>query len=168
MALSKAAVAKRKRLTIVVIALVLLAAAAALILSAMRDTVMFFHSPSDVVARLADPAGNLGDRKFRLGGLVEEGSVQKLDDGLTTAFSVTDGPEAIKVRFTGHLPDLFREGQGIVAEGRMQDGVFIADDVLAKHDETYMPPEVADALKKSGHWKDEDGSYPAQPQHQTP
>lgn len=159
MALSKAALAKRKRLTIVVIALLLLGVAAALILTAMRDSVVFFYGPSEVKTREADPALALGDRVFRLGGLVESGSVRKLDQGLTTEFGVTDGAEIITVRYTGHLPDLFREGQGVVAEGRLKDGIFVANSVLAKHDETYMPPEVADALKKSGHWQAEDGSY---------
>ena len=109
---------------------------------------MFFYSPSDLVARPIEPG-----RLMRLGGLVEEGSVHKAEDGITTLFIITDLANTMKVSFRGQLPDLFREGQGIVAEGRLSGGVFKADEVLAKHDETYMPPEVADALKKSGQWK---------------
>lgn len=155
MALSKAALAKRKRLGIVLIAGLLLATAAALVLNAFRDTVVFFYGPSEVIARSDDPALNLGERRFRLGGLVAEGTVQKLDGGRTTEFQVTDGGEAIRVSYTGLLPDLFREGQGVVAEGRLNGTLFVADSVLAKHDENYMPPEVADALKKSGYWQED-------------
>ncbi|MDA5192712.1 cytochrome c maturation protein CcmE [Govanella unica] len=155
MALSRQALAKRKRMTIVALAVLALGVAVALVLSAMRDTVVFFYSPSEVAARKSDPALNLTERNFRIGGLVEGGSVKKLEGGKTTEFAVSDGAELLTVRYTGHLPDLFREGQGIVAEGRLDDhGQFIASEVLAKHDEKYMPPEVADALKKAGRWKE--------------
>ncbi len=138
---------KHKRLTFVVIALLLLGAAAALIMNALEDNIVFFHSPTDIIEKkVAD------DRRFRLGGLVEEGSVSKAGGAVTT-FRVTDLKETIAVSYKGLLPDLFREGQGVVAEGRLKGGVFLADEVLAKHDETYMPPEVADALKKSGQWQ---------------
>lgn len=138
---------KHKRLTFVVIALCLLGAAAGLVLTAFEENIVFFFSPTDIVEKKASE-----DRRFRLGGLVEEGSVDR-SGGETIAFRVTDISNVVAVQYTGILPDLFREGQGIVAEGRLVDGVFIADEVLAKHDETYMPPEVADALKKSGQWQ---------------
>lgn len=154
MAASRARLRKRRRLLMVAGGVVVLGIAAALVLNAFRDTVVFFYSPSEVAARLDDPSLNLADRRFRLGGLVADGSVAKLDDGVTTEFTVTDGAGDLRVRFTGMLPALFREGQGVVAEGRLQGpNLFIADDVLAKHDENYMPPEVADALKKTGHWE---------------
>lgn len=138
---------KHKRLTFVMIALLLLGVATALVLTALEDDIVFFHAPSDIKAK------NIGeDKRFRLGGLVEKGSVDKSRQP-TVSFRVTDGAESIEVRFTGHLPDLFREEQGIVAEGKLSGGVFIADEVLAKHDENYMPPEVADALKRSGQWQ---------------
>lgn len=138
---------KHKRLTFVVVALFLLGSAAALVLTAFEESIVFFFSPTDIVEQKATD-----DRRFRLGGLVEEGSVDR-SAGETIAFRVTDISNVVPVRFTGILPDLFREGQGVVAEGRLVDGVFIADEVLAKHDENYMPPEVADALKKSGQWQ---------------
>lgn len=137
---------KHRRLTFVVIGLGLLGIAAALILSAFQESIVFFHSPSE----LAEHA-NLADRRLRIGGLVEEGSVNR--SGATVTFRITDLANAVTVAYTGILPDLFREGQGVVAEGHMKDGVFVADQVLAKHDENYMPPEVADALKKSGQWQ---------------
>lgn len=137
---------KHRRLTFVVIGLGLLGAAAALILSAFQESIVFFHSPTELTER-----SNLAERRLRIGGLVEEGSVER--GGATVTFRVTDMANAVTVAYTGILPDLFREGQGVVAEGRMHDGVFVADQVLAKHDESYMPPEVADALKKSGQWQ---------------
>ncbi len=138
---------KHKRLTFVIIAMSLLGVAAALMLTAFEENIVFFYSPTDITEKkIAD------GRRFRLGGLVEEGSVKKSTDAVVN-FRVTDLTTAIPVSFRGVLPDLFREGQGIVAEGRLSGGVFKADEVLAKHDETYMPPEVADALKKSGQWK---------------
>ena len=143
---------KHKRLTFVVISLALLGAAAALIMNALEDNIVFFHSPSDIIEKkIAE------DRRFRLGGLVEEGSVRKAG-GAVTVFRVTDLKETIAVSYKGLLPDLFREGQGVVAEGRLKGGIFLADEVLAKHDETYMPPEVAEALKKSGQWQGRNGA----------
>ncbi|RMF10569.1 MAG: cytochrome c maturation protein CcmE [Alphaproteobacteria bacterium] len=154
MAVSPARLRKRRRLLLTVGGVVVLGIAAALVLNAFRDSVVFFYSPSEVQARLDDPSLKLADRRFRLGGLVAEDSVVTLDDGVTTEFTVTDGAGEIRVRFTGMLPALFREGQGVVAEGRLEGAnLFIAEDVLAKHDENYMPPEVAEALKKSGHWE---------------
>ncbi len=142
---------KHKRLTFVAIALLLLAAASALMLTAFEDNIVFFHSPTDIKEK------NVAEgKRFRLGGLVEEGSVKKPGGAITT-FRVTDLTSTIAVSYKGLLPDLFREGQGVVAEGRLKGGVFIADEVLAKHDETYMPPEVAEALKKSGKWQGKDG-----------
>jgi cytochrome c-type biogenesis protein CcmE len=140
---------KRRRLIIVLLGMGVLAASAGLVLTAFQDSVTFFYSPSDLKAETAPPG-----RAIRIGGLVEEGSVRKLDDGVTTEFRVTDLSESVPVTYRGVLPDLFREGQGVVTEGTLApDGVFVADEVLAKHDENYMPPEVADALKKSGQWK---------------
>jgi cytochrome c-type biogenesis protein CcmE len=140
---------KRRRLWLVVVGLLLLGSAAALVLLAFEDNIVFFRSPSDIAAEPLPP-----DRRFRLGGLVEEGSVARQSDGVTVEFRVTDTVNAVPVRYRGMLPDLFREGQGVVAEGRLAaGGVFVADEVLAKHDENYMPPEVADAIKKAGQWK---------------
>jgi len=139
---------KHKRLTFVIIALLLLASAAALVLSAFEESIVFFYSPTDLKEKKIPL-----DRRLRIGGLVEDDSVKKT--GTTTTFRVTDNANVIKVTYTGILPDLFREGQGVVAEGKLSGGVFKADEVLAKHDENYMPPEVAAALKKSGQWKGE-------------
>lgn len=161
MALSPARARKRRRLGVVIIAAAILGVAVALVLFALRDTVVFFFGPSEVISRLDDSKLRLQERRFRMGGLVEEGSVRRLEDGKTTEFRITDGPGAFTVRYTGLLPDLFREGQGVVAEGRLDDkGRFIADEVLAKHDENYMPKEVADALKKTGHWQGESEAKP--------
>jgi cytochrome c-type biogenesis protein CcmE len=137
---------KHRRLTFVIIGLGLLGVAAALILSAFRESIVFFHSPSEIAEH-----ANLADHRLRIGGLVEEGSVER--GGTTITFRITDLANTVTVAYTGILPDLFREGQGVVAEGRMTNGVFVADQVLAKHDESYMPPEVAEALKKSGQWQ---------------
>ena len=138
---------KHKRLTFVVIALGLLGVAAGLVLSAFEDNIVFFYTPTDIAEK------NVAEgRRIRLGGLVEEGSVKKAV-GAVVNFRVTDLTTAIAVTYKGLLPDLFSEGQGVVAEGTLQGGVFRADEVLAKHDETYMPAEVAEALKKSGKWK---------------
>ena len=139
---------KHKRLTFVIIAMSLLGVAAALMLTAFEENIVFFYTPTDIIEKKITDG-----RRFRLGGLVEEGSVQKSKDAVVN-FRVTDLTTAIPVSFKGILPDLFREGQGIVAEGRLSGGVFRADEVLAKHDETYMPPEVAEALKKSGRWQE--------------
>ncbi len=141
---------KQRRLSLIAAAGATLAIAAGLVLFALRDSVAFFRSPSEVVIEQKVQPG----QRFRLGGLVEGGSVDK-GVGDRVAFAVTDGKATIKVSYQGILPDLFREGQGVVTEGILQgDGTFRADTVLAKHDETYMPREVADALKKQGHWKD--------------
>ncbi|OFX13071.1 MAG: cytochrome c biogenesis protein CcmE [Alphaproteobacteria bacterium RIFOXYD12_FULL_60_8] len=139
---------KQRRLYLIGAALVALFAAAALILTAFNDNLVFFYSPTDLQTKPVGP-----DQRIRLGGLVEEGSLVR--DGDTALFVVTDLTSSLPVKYTGILPDLFREGQGVVAEGTMAEtGTFIATNVLAKHDENYMPPEVADALKKSGQWKD--------------
>jgi cytochrome c-type biogenesis protein CcmE len=148
---SPAAARKRRRLLVVVLSLTLLAVAAGLILTAFRDSIVFFYTPSELAEKQV-PAG----RALRLGGLVEDGSVAR--DGDVIRFRVTDLKSALPVTYKGILPDLFREGQGVVAEGALgADGVFQARQVLAKHDETYMPPEVAEALKKSGEWRPEGG-----------
>jgi len=137
---------KHKRLTFVAIALLLLGAAVGLVLNAYEENIVFFHSPTDIVEKPVSP-----DRRLRLGGLVAEGSVEKKGDAVVF-FGITDLANTTRVTYRGILPDLFREGQGVVAEGTYANGLFTADEVLAKHDENYMPPEVADALKKSGKW----------------
>ena len=142
---------KNRRLVLIGCAMAALFGAAALVLTAFQENLMFFYSPSDVAAQSAPPG-----RAFRLGGLVEEESVERQTGSLAVAFRVTDMENSVPVTYTGILPDLFREGQGVIAEGRLgPDGVFVADEILAKHDETYMPAEVADALKKSGQWRPE-------------
>jgi cytochrome c-type biogenesis protein CcmE len=136
--------ARNKRLMFVVVGVCGLGIAAALVLSAFQSNLVFFYSPTQVKNNEA-PA----NRAFRLGGMVKEGSVQRQSDGLTVNFLVTDNAETIQVQYKGILPDLFKEGQGMVAQGKLGDGgMFVATEVLAKHDETYMPPEVADALEK--------------------
>jgi cytochrome c-type biogenesis protein CcmE len=139
---------KRKRLVIVLCGLAALGGATAMVLAAFRDNLVFFYSPSELAARPA-----IADGLIRIGGLVETQSLAH-EDGSHVAFRVTDGKTDIAVSYDGMLPDLFREGQGVVAEGRLTNGVFVASTVLAKHDEKYMPPEVAAALKKSGHWQE--------------
>ena len=140
---------KRLRLYRLSLSLVGLAVATALILTALQDDLLFFYSPTDLQA---SPIAV--DQRFRLGGLVADESVERQPDGLTVTFTVTDRANTIPVTFTGILPDLFREGQGVVAEGQLRaDGVFEASNVLAKHDENYMPREVAEALKESGEWR---------------
>ena len=144
---------KQRRLTLIGSGLGVLALAAALVLFALRDSIVFFNSPSDVLERKI-----LAGTRIRLGGLVKPGSLQRGEE-LRVRFEVTDGKSAIPVAYQGILPDLFREGQGVIAEGALDvGGVFKADSVLAKHDERYMPKEVADALKKTGHWKDDAGA----------
>ena len=136
---------RHKRLAIVACALAALAATTALVLNAFEDNLLFFFSPSQVQAREA-PA----DRAFRIGGLVEPGSVRRQSDGVTVAFVVTDTAKTVPVTYRGILPDLFQEGKGVVARGRLDaDGVFRADQVLARHDENYMPPEAAHALEQA-------------------
>jgi cytochrome c-type biogenesis protein CcmE len=141
---------KQRRLTLIGCGLAVLAVAAVLVLSALRDAIVFFNSPTDVAEKNVAPG-----TRIRLGGLVKEGSIAR-GENLTVRFDVTDGNRTVPVAYTGILPDLFREGQGVVTEGALDTaGVFRADSVLAKHDETYMPKEVADALKKQGHWIDD-------------
>ncbi len=135
--------ARHKKLLVIVFSVAALSVAALLVLEAFRDNIVFFHSPTDVMEGKA-----ARDRTLRIGGLVQQGSVQKSADGLTVAFTVTDLKNTLDVRYTGLLPDLFREGQGVIAQGRLQaDNKFVADQVLTKHDERYMPPEVAKALE---------------------
>ncbi|MFH5923985.1 cytochrome c maturation protein CcmE [Roseomonas xinghualingensis] len=152
--LGLAASRRRRRMWVLLLCGLGLGGAAALALTAFQDNLVFFRSPSDIAAS-APPEG----RAFRLGGLVETGSVVK--DGPEARFRVTDGAHSISVSYRGVLPDLFREGQGVVTLGKMApDGGFQASEVLARHDETYMPPEVMDALQRSGHWKPEEGAAP--------
>jgi cytochrome c-type biogenesis protein CcmE len=139
---------KQRRLLLIGVAGVVLAAAVGLILYGLSDRIVFFNSPSDVLAQKLPPGTRL-----RLGGLVADGSVVKKDGG-NVLFAVTDGNATIPVTFTGILPDLFREGQGVVAEGVISTAGFAADTVLAKHDERYMPADVVEALKKQGVWQE--------------
>jgi cytochrome c-type biogenesis protein CcmE len=148
---------KRRRLWVLLACGLGVGSATALALSAFRDNLVFFLAPSEIAAKA--PVG----RTFRLGGLVEQGSVQRANaDGHPAArFRVTDGAASVEVTYVGILPDLFREGQGVVTLGTMQpDGTFRASEVLAKHDENYMPRDVADALKKAGHWNPASGPPP--------
>jgi cytochrome c-type biogenesis protein CcmE len=144
---------KQRRFAMIASGVSVLAVAVLLILFAMKDAIVFFNSPTDVFEKHVAPG-----IRMRLGGLVAPGSLSH-GDALAVRFEVTDGKHGIAVSYQGVLPDLFREGQGVVAEGALDaSGVFKADNVLAKHDENYMPKEVADALKKQGHWKDEYGT----------
>ena len=148
---------KRRRLYVVGLAMVSLGVATALVLTAFEGSIVYFYSPTDLVEKQV-PA----DTRLRIGGLVEKDSVRRLDGGIRVEFRVTDLVHTVPVSYRGVLPDLFREGQGVIAEGRLgRDGVFLASEILAKHDETYMPPEVAEALKKSGQWKGAGASPPA-------
>ena len=145
---------KRRRLYFVAAGMVLLGVAAALVLYAMNGSLVFFYSPSELLTKQIPPG-----RTLRIGGLVETGSVARDADGTTVHFRVTDTAKTVAVVYKGILPDLFREGQGVVAEGTLgPDGVFVAAEVLAKHDEKYMPKEVVDALKKSGRWQEGAGA----------
>ena len=139
---------KKRRVQVILLAFVALGVATALIGYAMRDGINFFRSPTEVVETPPDPG-----EVFRIGGLVEEGSIQR-GEGTAVSFVVTDTNQSVRVSFNGVLPDLFAEGQGMIALGQMQDGVFVASEVLAKHDETYMPKEVMEALKEQGVYKD--------------
>jgi cytochrome c-type biogenesis protein CcmE len=140
---------KQQRIAMIAGGMGLLALAAGLILYAISDTLVFFYTPSEVTEKAIAPG-----TRFRLGGLVEQGSLVRGEEG-RISFTVTDTERAMPVVYQGILPDLFREGQGVVAEGRLNaTGTFEADTVLAKHDENYMPKEVADALKKKGVWKE--------------
>nr|WP_295888567.1 cytochrome c maturation protein CcmE [uncultured Devosia sp.] len=142
---------KQKRLAVIAGLAVVVALATTLVLTALRDQIVFFYAPSDVVSRQVAPGVPI-----RLGGLVKDGSWVR--DGQDNSFIVTDGATDIAARYTGILPDLFREGQGVVAEGSLgPDGSFVATNVLAKHDENYIPKEVVDALKASGEWRPEGG-----------
>ena len=134
---------RHKRIAIVAGVLVMVGGAAALVLNAFQSNMVFFYSPTQVASLEAPVA-----KTFRLGGLVQQGSVQR--DGLNVNFVVTDTVKTTPVRYQGILPDLFKEGKGVVAQGQLQNGVFVAREVLAKHDENYMPPEAAEALKRAG------------------
>ncbi|MBC7404846.1 MAG: cytochrome c maturation protein CcmE [Cytophaga sp.] len=135
---------RHKRLILIVAALAILGVAAWLVLSAFQKNLVFFFTPTQILAGEA-PHG----RSFRMGGMVEIGSVQRQPDGVTVSFMVTDTAQHIRVNYKGILPDLFKEGKGVVAQGKLgSDSLFIADEVLAKHDENYMPPDAAYALKK--------------------
>ncbi|HML09004.1 MAG TPA: cytochrome c maturation protein CcmE [Xanthobacteraceae bacterium] len=141
---------KQRRLVLIGGGLAVLTVAVALVLNALSGSIVFFNSPSDVAEKHVAPGA-----RIRLGGLVKTGSLVR-SDNLRVRFEVTDGNRELPVTYQGVLPDLFREGQGVVAEGTLDGaGVFNADTILAKHDETYMPKEVADSLKKTGHWKDD-------------
>lgn len=142
---------KTRRVQVIVVAAVALAVSTALIGYAMRDGINFFRAPSQVVAEPPSP-----EEVFRIGGLVEEGSIVR-GEGETVRFNVTDGGAVVPVAYTGVLPDLFEENQGMVGTGRYIDGVFEASEILAKHDETYMPKEVVDALKEQGVYQGTDG-----------
>ncbi len=141
--------AKYRRLLITIIIILTLGLATKLILMALEDNIVYFYTPNDLIEKFGDTK-NI-QNKIRIGGLVLESSIKK--EGEKTIFMITDRKKEVKVVFKGPLPDLFREGQGIVAEGMFQNNNFIASEVLAKHDENYMPPEVADALKKNNVWK---------------
>ena len=141
---------KKRRVQIVSIAFVALAVATILIGFAMKDGINFFKSPTQVIEVTPNP-----NEVFRIGGLVEEGTLLR-GVGETISFSVTDGNESVSVKFTGLLPDLFAENQGMVATGKYIDGIFYASEILAKHDETYMPSEVIDALKEQGVYQEPD------------
>lgn len=140
---------KQRRMYFVFLGMLALGAAAALVLTAMNDTLVYFYTPSDLRTKHVSP-----DRRLRIGGLVEQGSVVHRGD--VVHFVVTDLMATLPVTYRGVLPDLFREGQGVVAEGKLDgEGQFRASEVLAKHDENYMPKEVADALKQSGQWQEQ-------------
>ncbi|OYW26827.1 MAG: cytochrome c biogenesis protein CcmE [Methyloversatilis sp. 12-65-5] len=136
---------RQKRFALIAVGVIALAGAATLVLTAFEDNMVFFFTPTQVAAREA-PQG----RTFRIGGMVEEGSLERGADGTSVKFLVTDTVNKIPVTYTGALPDLFKEGKGVVAQGRLNDGgVFAASEVLAKHDENYMPPEAAHALEQA-------------------
>jgi cytochrome c-type biogenesis protein CcmE len=137
---------KQRRFTMIGLAMGALAVAASLVFVALEDTIVFFYSPTDIVEKGSDLS-----TRFRLGGLVAEGSVER--NGEDVEFVVSDTANELQVTFAGILPDLFREGQGVVVEGTLSNGVFVADTVLAKHDENYMPAEVADKLREQGYWQ---------------
>lgn len=138
---------KHQRLAFISLGFLLLAGAVALVLTAFQENIVFFHSPTDLKTKVIN-----AEQRLRIGGLVVRGSVKNVADA-NIRFTLTDLANSVQVNFRGILPDLFREGQGIVAEGYFRNGVFQATDVLAKHDENYMPAEVADAIRKAGQWK---------------
>lgn len=138
---------RKRRLIAVLLILAGVGTAAVIAISSLQENLLYFQSPSDLAQQPIPPG-----RQFRLGGLVKPGSVARVGDSLATRFVVTDGPQEVTVEYVGILPDLFREGQGVIARGTLNEaGMFAASEVLAKHDENYMPPEVADALEESGH-----------------
>ena len=140
---------KRRRLLIVASGMLMLGLAVALVMVALEENIVFFFSPTDLITKQVPK-----DRRLRLGGLVAKDSIRRRVDGLTIDFRVTDLTNSVPVIYRGVLPDLFREEQGVIVQGRFgADGRFVADEVLAKHDENYMPPEVADALKRAGVWQ---------------
>ena len=139
---------KNKRLSLIIATLTALAASVALILVAFEDNVVFFYSPTDLLKKQPGPS-----QKLRIGGLVKKDSIKREPGVTEVSFEVTDLNNSVPVVFNGILPDLFREEQGVVAEGRYREQLFYATQILAKHDEQYMPPEVAESLKKSGKWK---------------
>ena len=140
---------KQRRLILIGVSVGVLAAATALVLGALRDSIVFFNSPTDVAEKSLSPG-----TRIRIGGLVKAGSLER-GGNLQVRFAVSDGKTDIAVHYQGIVPDLFREGQGVVAEGKLEpDGTFAADTVLAKHDERYMPREVVDALKRAGRWQE--------------
>jgi cytochrome c-type biogenesis protein CcmE len=141
---------RQQRLGLLALGMAALAGATALVLTAFNDNLVFFYGPSELTAKTVGV-----DRRVRIGGLVEAHSLSRVADGQGISFRITDGSADVAVVYQGLLPDLFREGQGAVAEGKLRpDGVFVASTVLAKHDENYMPREVVDVLKKSGHWRE--------------
>ncbi len=143
---------KRRRLIVVLAGMALLSGAVGLVLTALDENLSYFYQPSELSAAPLD-------RAIRLGGLVEEGSLERQADGVTVSFRITDLAESVPVTYRGLLPDLFREGQSVITEGTLgPDGTFFAREVLAKHDETYMPREVVDALKKAGRWRGAEGA----------
>lgn len=151
--------AKTKRLLVVVISGICLLSAVGIMFTVFRDNLVFFYDPTQLQTIKISP-----DKRIRVGGLVKEQSIKSYEDDKTdfadkkiqvTEFELTDLNNSVQVKFSGLLPPLFREGQGIVAEGKFRDNIFIAENLLTKHDEKYMPPEIADSLKKSGQWKGE-------------
>jgi cytochrome c-type biogenesis protein CcmE len=146
---------KQKRAALILAGLALLGIAAGLVLYALKDTIVFFYTPSEIAEKNVQPG-----QRFRLGGLVENGSLVR-GENMTVRFAVTDMIKTVTVSYKGQLPDLFREGQGVVTEGSLDaSGKFVATTVLAKHDETYMPKDVADRLKEKGVWKEGKGAGP--------
>ena len=154
---------KQRRAVMIGGAVAVLAVAGLLVMSALRDTIVFFYTPSDIAKVEAGKPKVAAGQRFRLGGLVKDGSVVR-GAGTDVQFAITDTTHTVPVTYRGVLPDLFREGQGVIAEGRLESGgLFRADTVLAKHDETYMPPEVAKALKEQGMWQGDPKGKPKAP-----